>query len=205
MLRYIPLFLLFCISNTNAAELRTHTETYIDVSTNQKIRVKFKRNSIQVKYLTGNSWSKYILIGPAVFSDRRGSTIYLKRDNRLVWRSRRHGQQVTFRKLHRREGSHYNPEFIEPRASIENVQLEGVWFEPRVGKELILVDSRSGIKLKFRGEREWTFFEKKSGGVYVDRNGNSYRVIDYRKILWNNANGTRSFVLEKRSDSIDWD
>jgi len=205
MIKCITLILLFSFCSQFKVQAKSKTATYIDVSTNLTIKVKFKRDFIKVKYLTGKRWVKYILVGPNEFDDCRGSKIFLRGRDRLVWRSRRYGEQTTFRRYHEpRNNDYYRPRDSK-RSRTYSENLEGVWYEPNLRQELILVDSRSGIKLKFRGTREWFVFDKRDEGVYLDRNGNSYTVIASDKLVWRNQRGDRSFVLEKRSDIIDWD
>jgi len=188
-----------------APETKVKITIYKDVSTNQTIQVAFKRDFIKVKYLTGKSWVKYRLIGAGVFDDFRGSRIYLKGRDKLVWRSRKYGEQITFRRHRDANNPYYHQGKNSNRSNISTSTLEGVWYEPKAGKELILIDNRSGIKLKFRGSSDWFNFEKRENGIFVDKNGNSYTIMDGSRLLWQDHAGRRSYILEKRTDSIDWD
>jgi len=201
MIRIFTLLFILGAYSPGTASDRSSSVVYVDASTNQQIKVKFKRNHIKVKYLTRKKWVKYHLVGPAEFDNYRGSKIYLKGRNKLVWRSRKYGEQVTFRRYnHYRERSNFD------RCQRNySPNLEGIWYQAEMGKELILLDNRSGIKLRFRGERNWFYFEELNDGVYRDRNGNTYTMLSDSRIRWNDARGYRSYVLEKRSDRIDWD
>jgi len=218
MLRLITLLVLFNLNPHLSVASHSKTVSYIDVSTDQVIKVKFNRNNIRVKFLNSPNWVKYRLIGQGVFDDYRGSKIYLEGRNKLVWRSRKYGRQVTFRRYSHsyRDRNRYNDnnrfqyrDRYNERDSYDRTRpdrqsLEGTWYESSAGRELILIDNRSGIKLKFRGERDWFYFENVSEGLYRDKNGNSYKVLSNSQIRWTDPSGRRSYILEKRSDSINW-
>ncbi len=207
MIKCITLLLFISFSTQLPATVQTKPEVYVDVSTNQKIKVKFKRDYIKVKYLHSKKWVKYRLVGPGTFDDYRGNKIYLREPDKLIWRSRRYGEQITFRRYDNRNAYPNSRDYSnrEYKRNKTSRNLEGTWFQPKLGKEIILIDNRTGIKLRFRGERNWYYFEEVNAGIYQDKNGNTYTQLSDVRILWKDARGIRSFTLEKRSDQINWD
>ena len=119
------------------------------------------------------------------FSDRNGGRYYgydhLDRD--IDWGRRRGYNDFDNR-------DRYNNSF----------SMQGT-YETRDGRRIAILNTRTGFKAKFRGDRIWKRYERK-GERFVDRDGNFYQISSHNKLIWNGKYSGKQIELTKQSDEV---
>ena len=74
-------------------------------------------------------------------------------------------------------------------------------YKTRDGRSIAILDTRTGFKAKFRGERTWKRYERK-GDRFVDNDGNFYRVTSQNKLIWHGKFSGKQIEVIKESDEV---
>lgn len=196
-------------------------------SIDHHVRVKIKdyRHGIKIKGLVTRNYVKFRYVRPNTYSDYYGNMVKIVGPHKIVFRSNNWTDKISLyrngyepkvkyrkRKLNRFEGTFYGDknndntygrnEYGESYKRLS--QLEGTWESNKPNKEIVILETRNGIKVKFVGEKKWTRFDNVSydNRILKDKKGNEYSIISPDKLEWRDRHGDRTISLRKISDEV---
>lgn len=205
----LAIFFFSCFMILISSQAKADTEIFVNDRLGIRVKVKFRRDYIKVKHLSERNWDRYRLVAPGTFDNFKGERIFLKGANKFVWRSRRFGEQITFSRLvnsteyHHLNGIDEIPRRLQPNA-FTSENLEGTWFNKGLRKELLLISTRDGFKLRLKESKEWYSFTKIEDGLFRDKNGNTYKLLSAKELLWIDVKKSKRIKIQKISDTVQW-
>lgn len=90
------------------------------------------------------------------------------------------------------------------RNNLSLKELEGTWKSDRPDRELVILQTRDGFKVKFSGERDWVDFAQQSQdqSIFRDKKGNEYRYLNNGDLEWRSYKGDGGVIIRKISSTL---
>lgn len=203
-------------------------------STDHHVRVKIKdyRHGIKIKGLVSRHYVKFRYVRTNTYADYYGNMVKVVGPHKVVFRSSNWSDKISlYRQGHeprikykrrnpgksygdndwdegntygRNNNTTYGRKFNSNESYINVSQLEGTWESKRPNKEVAILETRQGFKVKFSGDRKWTNFEStaQDNTSFSDRKGNKYYVISSNEMEWSDRKGNKIIRIRKISNDV---
>jgi hypothetical protein len=88
--------------------------------------------------------------------------------------------------------------------NFETRNLEGTWSSNSPARELALVHTREGFKIKYRGDTNWVSYTRTENDTYTDDQGNTYSYKSPTVLEWRSIRDNKKIVLRKQSNEVNY-
>ena len=75
--------------------------------------------------------------------------------------------------------------------------FSGTWYSSDTRLNVIIENNNNGIRARLQGKNDWTYYNLTENGLYQDKSGNTYNMLDRDTLVWENRKRTKQFRLTR--------
>jgi len=207
----IAVFLIGSFSSVKAASPIFELGKYYHKPTNRLIVLEKTNSGILVQGISKKGLVHFDRVGKRLFMDKNGNRIEIKQKRKITFVAKNSRRGQIFFKVQENQGLISNTPIqnqgtpISAHTPNKKINLEGVWHSYSIGEDLIIVETRDGLKARLKKEKKWHVYYRTSENMstFTSNDGNTYVINSDGSLNYYHKNQSNPLVFEKKSEFID--